>query len=112
MMLRIIKPFKTVRRYLTEKPMTFPFPPISPILTSRNRGRHVYYLDKCIRCRLCGFVCPNKAIELELQGKDKNTGHLIVRTQVVFSKCCFCGLCEDICPSGALELTPFPCSNG
>jgi len=106
--IKILKPFKTIGKFLTEKPMTFPFPPISPVLTERNRGRHIYYPEKCVSCRLCGYVCPNKAIEFELQGKDKETGRLIVKTQVDFAKCCFCGLCEDICPSGALELTPFP----
>lgn len=49
--------------------------------------------DKCINCRACITLCPEKVMEI----KD---GKLKYRS----SRCIGCTLCVDICPTGALEL--------
>jgi len=102
----ILKPFKTVGKFLVENPLTFHFPPESPVFTERFRGRHIYHPELCIECKLCGTVCPNNAIDFLFEKDEKGLVHF--RTQVDYAKCCFCGLCEDICPTKALEMTNFP----
>ncbi|MHC1589330.1 MAG: NADH-quinone oxidoreductase subunit D [Candidatus Hecatellaceae archaeon] len=91
-------------RMLSEKAMTFNFPPEMP-LTEGFRGRHVLDMEKCVGCGLCEKICPNLAITMVERGEaDEKRSY----PQVDYGKCCFCGLCEDICPREALKLSHFP----
>ena len=101
---KILNPIKTGLKMLSEKPITYNFPPDMP-LTEGFRGRHVYDPEKCKGCSLCAKICPNNAIEMVEREKD---GKKVLQPQVDYSKCCFCGLCVDVCPTGALKLSNFP----
>ncbi|MDO4975161.1 MAG: 4Fe-4S binding protein [Alphaproteobacteria bacterium] len=48
--------------------------------------------DKCIKCRLCESICPNKSIRLE-------SGKIPMWNK---QKCCYCRLCQKVCPKQAI----------
>ena len=62
------------------------------------------FLKKCIRCGLCGDVCPNQCIRFfDLgSGKEAGTPFIIPREQ----GCMLCMECNHVCPSGALQPIP------
>lgn len=60
------------------------------------------FLGRCIRCFLCGEVCPNKAVKfggLKEGIVNLGTPYLQPRDQ----GCILCMKCNHICPTGALE---------
>lgn len=73
--------------------------PVTRSLTNINHSkkfRETVIIDKnkCIKCRLCENICPNKSIKLE-QGKFP---------EFYKQKCCFCRLCTKICPKQAITV--------
>ena len=60
--------------------------------TQKTKKELLFYNKKCIGCRMCETVCPNKA-----QVFDEN--HTIDR-----QKCTVCGSCAKVCPTAALEV--------
>ncbi|MEA3345723.1 MAG: NADH-quinone oxidoreductase subunit NuoB [Chloroflexota bacterium] len=100
----IVKVLKSSAEQLISKPITYNFPPETP-LAEQFRGRHILKPEKCINCRLCERICPNKAIEMV---KRTEEGEEVVFPQVDYAMCSFCGLCVDICPTAALETTNSP----
>lgn len=86
---------------LFRRPMTIQFPHESIPIADGYRGKHHYDSSKCVSCKLCARVCPNKAIEMVPCSDDSEK----LYPKIDMSKCCFCGLCEDVCPTGALTLT-------
>ena len=61
----------------------------------------VDFLKKCIRCGLCGDVCPNQCINYFGigSGKEAGTPYIVPREQ----GCILCMKCNQVCPSGALQ---------
>lgn len=59
------------------------------------------FLRKCIRCGLCGDVCPNQCIQFFDIGSGERSGSpfIIPREQ----GCILCMKCNNVCPSGALQ---------
>jgi ferredoxin-type protein NapG len=59
------------------------------------------FQKKCIRCGLCGEVCPNQCISFFDLGSGPNAGtpHIVPRRQ----GCMLCMKCNHVCPSGALQ---------
>lgn len=59
------------------------------------------FLEKCIRCGLCGEVCPNQCIRFFDIGSGEKSGtpYIIPREQ----GCILCMKCNHTCPSGALQ---------
>lgn len=59
------------------------------------------FLEKCIRCGLCGDVCPNQCINYFDLGAGKNAGtpYIVPREQ----GCMLCMKCTQVCPSGSLQ---------
>lgn len=60
------------------------------------------FLGSCIRCFLCGEICPNRAIKfVGLEGGLTNLGtpYLTPREQ----GCVLCMKCTTVCPTGALR---------
>ena len=56
--------------------------------------------DKCIRCRICDWVCPGDVIYKEAGDEDLP----VVRYP---DECWYCGHCEDGCPTQAITIV-FP----
>lgn len=59
------------------------------------------FLQKCIRCGLCGDVCPNQCIRFFEIGSGHKSGspYIVPREQ----GCILCMKCNHVCPSGALQ---------
>jgi len=94
---------KTGLKLLIRKPITFKFPPETPV-SKKFRGRHLFHLEKCISCGTCFRICPNGALEMVERQKD---GKTVYFPSINYSKCCFCGFCSDACPEKALDMTNF-----
>lgn len=48
--------------------------------------------DKCINCKKCIVVCPQKCI-------DYSTGKAYIKNK----NCLRCGACKEVCPVNAIE---------
>ena len=59
------------------------------------------FLEKCLRCGLCGEVCPNLAIKFFDVGAGAKAGtpYIVPREQA----CMLCMKCNNVCPSGSLK---------
>lgn len=59
------------------------------------------FLNKCIRCRRCGQVCPNETIKYydDLNPALLGTPYMVPREK----GCILCMKCNNTCPSGALK---------
>ena len=61
------------------------------------KGHPVYTLENCTACRVCQKVCPENAIEVEVEIKpDKR--RILKSYKIDFSKCTYCGKCAEKCP--------------
>ena len=59
----VTNPFQAVVKLFIKKPITYNFPPETPI-SRKSRGRHIFDPKECIGCSLCAKICPNIAIEM------------------------------------------------
>lgn len=103
MIKRVFNILKAGAKLFIKKPITFKFPPESPI-SKKYRGRHIFHPEKCISCGTCFRICPNRAINMVERQKD---GKTVYYPSINYLKCCFCGLCLDLCPTKALDTTNF-----
>ena len=60
---------------------------IEPITATINQ-------DKCAGCRICGTVCPYKAISFDAATKKSEANAVL---------CHGCGTCVAACPAGAIK---------
>lgn len=61
------------------------------------KGHPVYTLENCTACRVCQKVCPEDAIEVDVDVKpDKR--RILKNYKIDYSKCTFCGKCAEKCP--------------
>ncbi|MCG8484271.1 MAG: pyruvate:ferredoxin (flavodoxin) oxidoreductase, partial [Clostridia bacterium] len=77
-----------------------------------------WYMEKCIQCNLCAYVCPHATIRPFLLSKEeaakapfatkkakgKDLDQYQYRIQISPLDCTGCGSCEQICPTKALEM--------
>lgn len=92
-------------RRLTKKRMTVCFPFEKIDIPDGYRGEHTFEIDKCISCKKCARICPNRAIEMIKAPEGLQNTYPKVYPQIDIGKCCFCRLCEDTCPTGAMKLS-------
>lgn len=84
--------------------VTIKYPSKKLELPTTERGRHVFYFDRCISCSLCARACPARAITmLDYPGDEKPKKH----PQIDYGLCVFCGYCVDSCPKDALKHSRF-----
>src|SRR5262245_21172141 len=77
---------------------TLPFPPQSPPLPERFRGRPVLEAAKCDDgCSACADACPTDAITFGGAGVA-----LEQRLALDLGRCLFCTDCVEACPTGAI----------
>lgn len=111
-----IPPMLVTFKHTFKKPFTVQYPEERLDVPERFRGLHVYYPDKCIACKMCEKICPNKCIQLEISTyeveietpdgeKKTKTKKKVDEFNIYIGRCMFCGLCVDICPKGVLEMT-------
>ena len=99
---KLLKPLFIVAPYVFRNSQTSAYPTERLIFKERFRGRHKYYFDRCISCRICARVCPDKSIEMiKLEGRPSTY------PQFNYQTCSFCGYCVEYCPKKALEFTDF-----
>lgn len=55
--------------------------------------RPVVDKEKCTRCRLCYWYCPDTSISMTDAGPEIN-----------YEYCKGCGICANECPAGAIEM--------
>ncbi|MCS7368462.1 MAG: NADH-quinone oxidoreductase subunit I [archaeon GBS-70-058] len=94
---------REVFKHLFKRPVTVKYPFEKTPIAERYRGKHEFYVDRCVGCGLCARECPALAIELVPSDKNVN-GRIPV---FYLDKCIFCGQCERICPRAAIRLTKF-----
>ena len=71
--------------------------PITRLSFSHNmeeikKGTFIVNNDKCISCKKCITVCPQKCI-------DYSTGKAYIKNK----HCLRCGACKEVCPANAIE---------
>ena len=63
--------------------------------------RPVVDLNKCTHCMLCWLYCPDMAIEITVN--EKNRPQML---GFFYDYCKGCGICADVCPVNAIEMRP------
>lgn len=58
----------------------------------KEQARGYFVIDKCIGCKLCYSVCPQKCIDITAKPARIEQAH-----------CLHCGRCAEICPARAIE---------
>ncbi len=97
---RLLRPIGIVAPYVLRNSQTVAYPTERLIFFERFRGRHVFYLERCISCGICARVCPDASIQLvEIKGQEKKF------PQIDYNTCSLCGYCVNFCPKQALEFT-------
>jgi len=94
---------REVFKHLFKRPVTVKYPFERTPTAERYRGKHVFYIDRCVGCGLCARECPAMAIELVPSDKTINGRKPIFH----LDRCIFCMQCERICPRAAIHLTQF-----
>lgn len=60
------------------------------------------FLGRCIRCGLCGEVCPNRCIQFfQTENGVSSLGSPFIKPRE--QACILCMKCGDACPTGALQ---------
>jgi formate hydrogenlyase subunit 6/NADH:ubiquinone oxidoreductase subunit I len=90
--------WKEVGLHLFRRPATQKYPFEKPELPDGFRGRHIFYIDRCISCSLCEKVCPSNAIEMIDVDEKK-------RPLFMLDRCVFCYQCAESCPKDAIEFS-------
>lgn len=72
-------------------------PRLNNFVTSLSAPNPVLVKEKCISCKKCGVVCPEKPRVITFV---KHKGKLIPKWD--YSKCIRCFCCQELCPKGAI----------
>ncbi len=98
MVIDIVRPFFLGLYHAFKRTFTIKHPFVRLKPTERYRGRVVLKVERCIGCKSCVNICPNKVLEMvEFNGKKV--------PQYDAGRCCLCNLCVEICPVSALSMS-------
>ncbi|WP_455363494.1 4Fe-4S binding protein [[Eubacterium] cellulosolvens] len=90
-------------KHVFKKTFTLKHPYQRHELPDGYRGRHLLYMDRCIGCGICAWICPEKCITLVPVTDEKTYPRNPEKRfpQYWYIRCCFCHFCTDYCPTGA-----------
>jgi len=97
LVINIVRPFFLGLYHAFKRTFTIKHPFVKLKPTERYRGRVVLNIDRCIGCKSCVNICPNKALGMVEFGEKKVP-------QYDAGRCCLCNLCVEICPTIALSM--------
>ncbi|MEN6311275.1 MAG: 4Fe-4S binding protein [Acidobacteriota bacterium] len=87
--------FRVLARNLGLGPMTVRLPAAVP-RPEHFRGPVEMYVEKCICCGMCAYVCVSQAVTVEQAADGCAWAYYPAR-------CTFCGKCVQVCPTRALS---------
>ncbi len=67
------------------------------------KGYPFYTMENCTACTVCQKVCPEDAINVEVETKPDRR-KIMKKYTIDYSKCTFCGKCAEKCPRKAIIL--------
>jgi formate hydrogenlyase subunit 6/NADH:ubiquinone oxidoreductase subunit I len=80
---------------LLRKPATVKYPQFKAELPERFRGKPINDRERCISCKLCAKVCPDRAITYDEE----------IKPRFFLGLCIYCGRCAEICPVRSITMT-------
>ncbi|WP_238881864.1 DUF362 domain-containing protein [Clostridium sp. YIM B02551] len=80
------------------KVVNFLTPTLNNLVSSLTAPNPVLIEDKCVGCKKCDEVCPERPKVISFVEKDKK-----LRPKWNYSSCIRCFCCQELCPRGAIE---------
>ncbi len=85
------------------RPNTILYPEEKMEMAEDFRGELGLVMERCVGCESCARVCPNKCLDMMLDGTGEGVNKWMPALDM--AQCMFCGLCVEVCPSTALHMT-------
>ncbi len=85
------------------RPNTILYPEEKMEMADDFRGELGLVMERCVGCESCARVCPNKCLDMMLDGAGEGVNKWMPALDM--AQCMFCGLCVEVCPSTALHMT-------
>jgi len=101
----MLKGMYTVAKHLLRPSFATDYPEERHELPEIERGRLLFFEERCIKCKQCKRICPNGTISMEVSRdvKGETDEKLILDEYNVHQgSCLICDLCVEVCPTDTL----------
>lgn len=102
----MIKGMVTVVKHVFRPIFTTDYPEETLELPKVERGRLMFFEERCIKCKQCERICPNGTISMEVKRDVKGeSGHKLILEEynIHHGSCLICDLCVEVCPTDTLS---------